>query len=165
MKTITVQQVKKLLECSESTAMSIVYSDVLATAKLYTNRGNNAKVTINFFAKHGIPVIDAGNDAPRGGKYGDFVVFKKNYAFAGLQITVSDEDNRLFALVEKAKAEKAEALEKLTFTPEEIAKIKTKIQNANSNRHVKGILNNESAKKLGFYSTEGMSKLQSLVNA
>ena len=68
MKNLPTTSVMQLAKCSNSTALEIVYHNLLDNKKLYLNRKNNATATIKWLEKNFDAKFIKGNDAPRVGK-------------------------------------------------------------------------------------------------
>lgn len=102
---ITTQSIEVLFKVTPSVSLQLVYNDLHIYRKLYTNRGCNARAVINWLNKEfGINTFVKGNDAPRGGKFGDFVTFESNEAFEKFAQSIKDFESQRDAEVEADKA-------------------------------------------------------------
>lgn len=96
MKNTSVEFLIEKVKVSRTVAVALVYGDVHITRKLYTNHGNNAYATIKWLSKRfGITDLIPGNDAPRGGKHGNFVTFHSNAEFEKFTATLVELENHL----------------------------------------------------------------------
>lgn len=151
--------ISKQMKVSYSTAVSIRYG-FFENFVIYKNRGNNSSNVVANFKKHFDAIFESGNDAPRGGKNGDFykMVSCDKVKFNEFVEKLEKLNNAVVLETEKRKENQQKAINNLNFSVEEISKFKSKIYNQ-SNRTAKKIANNFVAKKLGFYSLDGVAKL------
>lgn len=163
MKTLSTQTVMRLANCSKSTAIEIVYSNLLETKKLYLNKKNNSTATKKWLVKNFDAKFTEGNDAPRGGKTGDFVTFTVNDKFDDLVTLINNEDVKLKNFTALKKIEQQEAINSMVITEEEKTKFLEKTKNM-SNRQARQIAHNYAGKKLGFYSNLAKDKFMDLRN-
>jgi len=102
---ITTQSIEVFFKLTPSVSLQLAYNDLHINRKLYTNRGCNARAVINWLTKEfGINTFVKGNDAPRGGKFGDFVTFDTNEAFEKFAQSIKDYETQREAEVELDKA-------------------------------------------------------------
>ena len=125
------QEVMNFAKVSQSTAIELSWNNLHTKHKLYTDRGNNARVTINWLSKKfGITNFVKGNDAPKGGKNGNFVTFEPTEAFKDFTQSILDfdaqkeiEHQESIANFEKMKLM---AKEFIQANPEKVEKYKAK---------------------------------------
>jgi uncharacterized protein YifE (UPF0438 family) len=102
---ITTTSIENFAKVTPSVALQLAYNDLHVNRKLYTNRGLNARAVINWLTKQfGIVNFTKGNDAPRGGKHGDFVTFETNEAFEKFAQSIKDFEGQREVEVEADKA-------------------------------------------------------------
>jgi len=102
---ITTQSLEVAFKVTPSVSLQLAYNDLHIYRKLYTNRGCNARAVINWLTKEfGINTFVKGNDAPRGGKHGDFVTFDTNEAFDKFAQSIKDFESQREAEVEADKS-------------------------------------------------------------
>lgn len=157
MKNVSTQQVINFAKVSKSTAIELVYSDLHLTKKLYTNRGNNATATINWLKKNFNAQFTTGNDAPRGGQRGNYVTFETNEKFEKFAQSLTELDAKIGNEQSQIALEKNQAIEAMVISDAEKAKYLTKVEGL-SNKKARKEAHKFAAKKLGFFSTEGMKK-------
>jgi uncharacterized protein YifE (UPF0438 family) len=102
---ITTQSIEVLFKVTPSVSLQLAYNDLHINRKLYTNRGCNARAVINWLTKEfGINTFVNGNDAPRGGKHGNFVTFETNEAFEQFAQSIKDFEIKKDAEVQADQA-------------------------------------------------------------
>jgi hypothetical protein len=163
MKNLTTTQIQKLTGASTSMAIEIKYNGFLENLKIYTNKGNYANHTIAFCEKKFNATFEYGNDAPRGGKNGNYAVMV-NYnvkAVKAFKAALVDADNKAGEEANAIAIDKANKLRTMIITDAEAQLFLSKIEGL-SNKQARKVAHNFAAKKLGFYSTDGMAAFFSL---
>lgn len=163
MKALNTQTVMQLAKCSKSTAIEIVYNDLLESKKLYLNRKNNSTSTIKWLEKNFDAKFTNGNDAPRGGKFGDFVTFTTNNNFETLVSLINQEESSFVEASEKRSAEQNAAVQGMVISEAEKQNFLEKTKDM-SNKKARTVAHNFAARKLGFYSNEAKDKFMNLRN-
>lgn len=163
MRTITIEQIKEIAKCTHCTAVEVKYCDILEKCKLYTDRGNNSRATMNWLSKHDVE-FTYGNDAPRGGKIGNFVSFKMTDKLAVVKNALDIKDAQLTIIADEKEAARDAAIEAMVITEEEANKFIQKVTGL-SNKHARKIAHNMAAAKLGFYSKGGRDRFMHLINS
>ena len=163
MKTLSSQTVMQLAKCSKSTAIEIIYCNLLESKKLYLNKKNNSTSTIKWLEKNFDAKFTKGNDAPRGGKIGDFVTFTVNKKFNELLelITKTDLSKKNADLYKKIQQQKA--IDAMVITELEKQSFLEKTKNL-SNKKAREVAHNFAGKKLGFYSNQAKDMFMILRN-
>jgi hypothetical protein len=161
MKSLSNQQVIKLAKCSNSTALEIICANLLESKKLYLNKKNNSSATIKWLEKNFDAKFTKGNDAPRGGKAGEFVTFEVNCNFEKLVNLISEADAECIKNNEAKKAEQQKAINNMVISETEKQSFLLKTKDM-SNRKAREIAHNFAAKKLGFYSNQAKDKFMEL---
>jgi hypothetical protein len=164
MKTITVQQVMTLAKCSKSTAIEIVYSFLFENRRVYLNKKNNATATIKWLTKNFDAKFTNGNDAPRGGKIGEYVDFTANSKFDELQKLILEKDSEIYIAKEKSKIINQEMVNAMVISETEKTNFLEKTKDL-SNKQARKIAHNFAARKLGFYSNQAKDMFMNLRTA
>lgn len=152
----------KEFKISKAFAIEIVWHSFLDEKKIYLNRGNYASSTIGFLAKNFGAIFERGNDAPKGGKRGAFVIMTSwNSEFDKFANQIIKRDEEIGQEALQREIEKTKALDSMMISEEEKNKFIEKTTGL-SNKQARKIAHNFAAKKLGFYSTEGMKKFMEL---
>ena len=160
-KSLRVSEVMEMAKCSKSTAIEIVYTDILESKKLYLNRKNNSTATVKFLEKNFEAKFTKGNDAPRGGKFGDFVTFTTNDKFDELAKAILGRNEERANEIEARKVEETKAVNEMVITEEEKNKFLEKTKGM-SNKSAKAIASNFAGRKLGFYNNIAKDKFMAL---
>lgn len=160
---LNVGQIMQFAKCSKSTAFEISYYN-LFDCKLYVNRKNNSRSTI-FWLKTNfdIEVSKIQNDAPRGGKIGDFVTFEPNEKFIELKNLILSENENKIKTGNQLKEAQILAVSKMVISDNEKTNFLEKTKNL-SNKKARTVAHNFAGRKLGFYSNEGKNKFMNLRN-
>lgn len=163
MKTLNAQYFATNFKINKHFALEIVYSNFFESKIIRTDRGNYAASTINYLKKKFNAVFsEVQNDAPKGGKRGNFVkMLSADPSFEVFQNAVIAEDDRIIFESEKRKQLQNEAVQNMIISEEEKRKFLEKTTNF-SNSQRRKTAHNYAAKKLGFYSTAGMDKFYDL---
>jgi hypothetical protein len=164
MKTITVNQVMNLAKCSKSTAIEIVYRLLFEKRRVYLNKKNNATATIKWLTKNFDANFTAGNDAPRGGKIGDYVDFTANSKFDELQKLILQENAKLAFAKEKTTKVNQEMVNAMVISESEKINFLEKTKDL-SNKKARIVAHNFAARKLGFYSNQAKDLFMNLRRA
>jgi len=163
MKTLSSQSVMQLAKCSKSTALEIIYHDLLESKKLYLNRRNNSTATIKWLEKNFEAKFTNGNDAPRGGKIGEFVTFEVNSNFNDLVLLITQKDSEFVKETASRKAEQQKAIDAMVISEAEKQSFLEKTKDM-SNKKARQIAHNFAGRKLGFYSNQAKDKFMALRN-
>jgi hypothetical protein len=163
MKTLSYHSVMNIAKCSKSTALEIIYHDLLETKKLYLYRGNNANATINWLTKNFAAKFTKGNDAPHGGVAGTFVTFTANEKLNNLIKLINDADADLIKQTKERKIKQQTAINNMVISESERVSFLEKTKDL-SNKKARQIAHNFAGRKLGFYSNDGMQKFFDLKN-
>jgi hypothetical protein len=161
MKTLSKQTIIELAKCSNSTAIEIIYSNLLESKKLYLNKKNNSNATIKWLEKNFDAKFTKGNDAPRAGKTGDFVTFTTNDNFEKLAVLINKKDAELVKQNEAKKTEQQKAVNEMIISETEKVKFLEKTKGL-SNKKSREIAHNFAGRKLGFFSNQAKDKFMSL---
>ena len=161
MKALSKESVIKLAKCSNSTALEIIYHNLLEDKKLYVNRKNNANATIKWLEKNFDAKFTKGNDAPRGGKIGEFVTFTTNEKFNELAELINNKDIELKEFQKNKKIAEQKLINEMVISENEKTKFLEKTKDL-SNKKSREIASNFAGRKLGFYSNEARDKFMSL---
>ena len=154
---LTVTEVQHFAGCNNYTAIEILYCRILTEGKLYTCRGNYANYTINWLSRRGVNNFVHGNDAPRGGKWGQYVTFEISDELKGIHTKLA-AINTVAEQRHKAEAERKAQLERDiqgSITPEEKEKYLAAVHGL-SRKQERKVAHNFAARKIGHYSTAGM---------
>lgn len=156
------QKIMEICQCSKSTAIEIRYSNLLESKKLYLNKKNNSTATLNWLKKNfGAIVSKIQNDAPRGGKTGDFVTFKTNQKFDELcQLVLAENEKHIKTEKDKKESQQA-SINAMVISEAEKKNFLEKTKNL-SNKKSRVIAHNFAGRKLGFYSSDGRDKFMNL---
>lgn len=157
MKNVSVNQLIEFAKVTKSIAIELAYSNLHVTKKVYTNHGNNARATMNWLVKNFGVNFTTGNDAPRGGKHGNYVTFESNEKFEKFAQSLIELDEKLENEQVAKKAAKNNALEAMLISEIEKSEYLAKVEGL-SNKKARKVAHKQAAKKLGFFSTEGMKK-------
>jgi hypothetical protein len=162
MKNLTVNEVMKIANVSHATALQIV-EGFLDTKKIYTERGEFAKYAVHFFTNKFNATWVEGNNAPKGGRRGEFVImvsYNESYnEFAQKLIEADDAKGYMRKeLEEKRKV----AIAAMNIEDDERIKFVSITSNM-STTQAKKTAHNFAARKLGFYSVEGRDKFLQLL--
>ena len=154
-------QIMLMAKCSQSTANEIMYYN-LFECKLYLNRKNNSRSTILWLKNHfSIEVSEIKNDAPRGGKNGDFVTFEPNEKFLEIKNLILTENENKINFENQRKQAQILEVSKMVISENEKNSFLEKTKNL-SNKKARAIAHNFAGRKLGFYSNEGKDKFMNL---
>ncbi len=154
--------VMQLCKCSNSTAIEIMYSNLLTSKNLYLNRKNNSTATLNWLKKHfEAKISEIKNDAPRGGKVGDFITFTANEKFDNLCKLVLSENDNFIKKENERKVSQKKAVDSMVISEIEAKNFIEKTKDL-SNKKARAIAHNFAGRKLGFYSNEAKDKFMNL---
>lgn len=158
MKNLSINQIMSIAKCGYSTAYEFK-SKQFIEGKLYLHQKNYATHTLNWLTKVcKVSDFKSGNDAPKGGKNGDFVTFIPSIEFLNIVENLLIQDEKIGEFQQAINEEKSNKLESFQPTEKMILDFKAKTKGL-SNKKARKVAHNMAAKYLGFYSTEGMSKL------
>lgn len=158
MKNLSINQIMSIANCSYSTAYEFK-SKQFIDGKLYLHQKNFATYTLKWLEKVcKISDFKSGNDAPRGGKKGDFITFIPTSEFLNIVDKLLIQDEKIGEIQQAITEEKSNKLAAFHPTEKMISDFKDKTKGV-SNKKARKIAHNVAAKYLGFYSTEGMKKL------
>lgn len=164
---ISTGAVEKKFKVSASVALHLLYSNLTLSVgnKIYTNKGANARAVQNWLEKNFDAKFSYGNDAPRGGKIGNFIQIVSIDAELAdaFFATVKAFDEEIGREIEAKRKQKAELVEDFTMTDEEIEKFIAKTADL-SNKKTRQKANNEYARKSGFFDTDGTRKVLDIVS-
>lgn len=165
MKALSTQTVQELAKCSKSTALEIIYSDILETKKLYLNKKNNSSATMKWLERNFSAFFTYGNDAPRGGKTGDFVTFTFTTSgeekFNSFVSTINSENAKLLKRQNESKISNQAKVEAMVISETEKQNFLAKTTGM-SNKSAKAVAHSYAGRKLGFFSNEGKDKFMDL---
>ncbi len=139
------------------------YNNLADTRKIYTHRGNYATATMAWLTKHFHVIFTEGNDAPRGGKNGNYVTFEPNQAWLEFVADYKASKQKASDDVATAKAERIAKVEAMTISEQTALTFRSKIEGLTSRKQIRKVANLMAASKLGFYSSEGRDKFMQLV--
>lgn len=160
---ISVETIVKKFKICRSLAIEIWANKLLTNRRIYVNRGNNAAASINSLKKNfGISVITQGNDAPKGGKIGDYIEFESTEAFEVFAKKVLGLENSIIFQNKKRQEERTLAVNAMVITEEEKVKFLSKVEGL-SRKQARKVAHHYAGKKLNFYSTEGMARFMDLI--
>lgn len=116
MKNLSISQIMTLAKCSYSTAYEFKNKQFIE-GKLYLNQKNYANHTLKWLQNTcKILEFKSGNDAPKGGKVGDFVTFIPTSEFLDIVDLLLKEDNKQLEKAENISRQKSEKLFKNYLT-------------------------------------------------
>jgi hypothetical protein len=133
------------------------------TCKIYTHRGNYATATMAWLQRHFGVIFTEGNDAPRGGKRGNYVTFAPNQAWLEFVADYKASKQKAADDATAAKAERMAKVEAMTISEQTAQTFRSKIEGLTSRKQIRKVANLMAASKLGFYSSEGRDKFMQLV--
>ena len=162
MKNLTVNEVMKIADVSHAVAHQIMYG-FLDTKKIYTERGEFAKYAVHFFTNKFNATWAEGNDAPKGGKSGEFVIMvSHNKSYIEFAQKLIEADNAKGCMRKELEEKRKAAIDAMNIEEDERIKFVSMTLNK-SITQVKKTAHNFAAKKLGFYSVEGRDKFLQLL--
>jgi hypothetical protein len=139
------------------------YNNLADTCKVYTHRGNYATATMAWLQRHFGVIFTEGNDAPRGGKRGNYVTFAPTQAWIDFVADYKSSKQKAADDAATAKAERMAKVEAMTISEQTAQTFRSKIQGLSSRKQIRKVANLMAASKLGFYSSEGRDKFMELV--
>lgn len=143
--------------------IEIEYNKLTETNKLYTDRANYSLHTMAWLTKQfGVTYSSILNDAPRGGKRGNYILLVQTPAwveFCRQYKSVVSEDEAVKAAI---KAEREAKIDALVISDQCKQYFIDKVAGL-SRKQARKVACNMAANKLGFYSTEGTHKFMSLL--
>lgn len=150
-----------LADCSISTANEILYYNLFSN-KIYLNRKNNSRSTILWLRKKfDISVSEIKNDAPRGGKTGDFVTFEPNVKFEIIRNSIISENEKFVNKAKNLKFEQQAKINAMVISENEAIKFLEKTKDL-SNKKSRTVAHCFAGRKLGFFSNEAKDKFMNL---
>ena len=151
-----------LANCTACTANEILYYN-LFSQKLYLNRKNNSRSTIIWLQKKfNIEVSTVQNDAPKGGKIGDFVTFETNEKFEIMRKSIISENENFINKRDALKIEHQKKIDSMVISENEAKNFIEKTKDL-SNKKARAVAHNFAGRKLGFYSSQAKDKFMDLI--
>jgi|688.fasta_scaffold577731_3 hypothetical protein len=163
MRTLSSQEIIGLAKCSKATSLEIIYHDLLETKKLYLNRKNNSYATVKWLEKNFDANFTHGNDAPRGGRIGEYVTFTTNSKFDELALLVNSKNDEKAHAIAESKSKNQKAVDLMVISEKEKASFLERTEGL-SNKKARAIAHNFAGRKLGFYSNDAKDKFMNLRN-
>ncbi len=161
MNNLKVEKLMSELKISKSFANVIRYTRFVETGKIYTNQGWNASSIIKYLEKNFGVTFENGNDAPKGGKWGNFVQVIETDQYKDFIIQVLELNHLANVKAESIENERKLAIENFEIDEKMKAEFIKKTEGLN-NTQSRNIANNMIGRKLGFYSSTLRNKLMEL---
>lgn len=162
MKNLTNDEVMKLANVSLAVAYQID-KGFLETKKIYTHLGDYANYAVHFFTKKFKAIWVKGNDAPRGGKRGNYLIMvSHDISFNEFAQKLIEADNAQGVISKELAEKKKQAVAAMNIEDDERLKFLSKTLNM-STTQAKKTAHHFAAKKLGFYSTMGRDKFMQVL--
>lgn len=139
MKNLTVEKLMSELNISKSFANVIRYTSFVETGIIYTNQGYNAPSAIKYLEKNCNVTFKSGNDAPKGGKWGNFVQVIETQEYKDFIIRVLELNHLANVQAEAIEVKRKEKISSFEITPEMIEIYKKKTDHLDSNEQKRDV--------------------------